>query len=465
MPLEHDPRKRRIAVVGESSGFMIERSLERMIGKLPCADRYELIQCSTPGGNLPLVERRFDEALAYSPDAILVLVGHNLYFSMPTDPWRLRLERLRLASRLLSRLLRPTTTPPPPDPEAALRSLDRALRRFGRESRARGVSLIVSTMASNLWFAPAASLDERRDPRYLEALFAHEIGGSDEAIRLLRRLTDERGPRAAAAWHFQLASWLYESGDYTAARDEFLVAADTDRTRFRASRAVNDVIRTAAREIGFTVRDSEEELRLRSEHGIPGWDDFVDNCHLAAITREAGAELLMIPGYPDCSSDGVRDALIESEAIDWRTHLQRRFEAILRQATGANGANAEIWLANFPGFVANSIARLGPSAEQDIESVLDGGEALSGLAPALRAEALLRIADGLWQAGRRDKALAINERVRASGPWDEAWVQKALFHLRSDQRDAARSALEKALALRPDRPDARFFLDRLARAR
>jgi hypothetical protein len=77
----------RIAVVGESSAYMLGNSLRELIAQRPCGQRYELLACGQPGSALEHLERRFDEVLTYRPDAVVVVFGHNLQFRFSMDVW------------------------------------------------------------------------------------------------------------------------------------------------------------------------------------------------------------------------------------------------------------------------------------------------------------------------------------------------------------------------------------------
>jgi hypothetical protein len=122
------------------------------------------------------------------------------------------------------------------------------------------------------------------------------------------------------------------------------------------------------------------------------------------------------------------------------------------QVEAAGGANAPLWLDNVASFVAATAARE-PGSLASI---------LAASAGPLRGDLLLRIADGLWSSGHRGEARALNARVRAALRSDEAWVQQGRFELGDGRRDQAARAFAEALAIAPDRADARAFARRLA---
>ena len=64
------------------------------------------------------------------------------------------------------------------------------------------------------------------------------------------------------------------------ARREFRKALDLDPPRTRATTAVNDALRQAARRGGYWLLDYERILIAETPGGIPGWESFSDRCHL-----------------------------------------------------------------------------------------------------------------------------------------------------------------------------------------
>jgi tetratricopeptide (TPR) repeat protein len=455
VPFDKAPDLRRVVVIGESSASLLERALPAQTGCRDCAHRYQVLQCSTPGGDLTLLERRFDEVIHYAPDAVVVVFGHNLNFHVPADRVQLWIAYLRAHSRLVSWLTPPAPSVPQESEAERLRAFDEALRRMGRRAADAHVRLVATPMPSNLRFAPRASDAERDTPEYLDAVYEDALGHRERATAMLRALLASRG---GAFWHYRLGGWLEAGGDRAGALDELRAAAEQDPAAFRASRATNDVLRAVARDGLVALHDSEQALVARAPGGIPGWESFHDNCHL--LPGEVKTEALAIFDVVS-DGDGCRPAAHPGPACaheDPSRDPSWRVDDLLRQVGAAAGANARLWLDNLESLSA-TLARDATAAED-----------LARIAGIVPPEAALRIIAGLWSAGHRDEARALNARVRGAVRPDstphptmaEAWVQKGLFDLSDGHADEAARSFAEALKIRPDRADARALSRRLA---
>ena len=93
VPRSPTPGTPRLAVVGESSGGILEEALDHAVLGDVCQHAPEILPCATPGGDLSDLERRFDEVAEYQPSTILVVFGHNLFCDNRAEIERLRLRR------------------------------------------------------------------------------------------------------------------------------------------------------------------------------------------------------------------------------------------------------------------------------------------------------------------------------------------------------------------------------------
>ncbi|MDE2314515.1 MAG: hypothetical protein KGL04_10140, partial [Elusimicrobia bacterium] len=190
-PLRKPPGARRVVVLGESSADALASSLQRLAGTEPAAASLEVMDCAAGGGDLELMERRFNEVMRYSPDVVVVLFGHNLFYHHPyrSPLWR-SLSRFLRRSRLLAlaadRLLSFKSYFSPHPSSARWVALENFLRLAARRTQKRGVTLILCTVPGNLWYPPDGGARERRDPRYLRALFLANTGREREAVAELR---------------------------------------------------------------------------------------------------------------------------------------------------------------------------------------------------------------------------------------------------------------------------------------
>src|SRR5262249_19072347 len=100
----------------------------------------------------------------------------------------------------------------------------------------------------------------------------------------------------------------------------------------------------------------------------------------------------------------------------------------------------------------------GAAADGRFRSVLDEWR---NAPPERRADALAALAEGYFNAGRREEALKLNDAACAAADRAGPWMQKGRFHLQLGETAAAREAFARAVALDPGRQDARFFLTHL----
>ena len=191
---------------GESSADMLGQSLDLLLQQQPpCGRRYEVLQCAIPGSGLEHLERRFDEVVDLSPDAVVITFGHNLGFIFSADAGRLRARSLRDHSRLLTVLGAPFDGPRA-SPNATFASrlprFEAFLQRAAREARRRRVGVVMTTMAGNLWIPPTSPTAERAAPALADARYAEATVGprfdAPDAVQSLYVLTVKEGRFTAA---------------------------------------------------------------------------------------------------------------------------------------------------------------------------------------------------------------------------------------------------------------------------
>lgn len=438
---------KRILVVGESSADMLGRELLDLHAATPSA-RWEVLDCAVGGGSLEQVRKRFDECVQYSPDAVILTFGHNLFYNHPESPrWllsaRLMARRSRLLTNLIERALwRPE--PPPFDPGRRRLQLQEFIRYLGRRCRSKGISGLVLPLASNLWFTPASTEQERTAPDFLAAVYRYDSGRRREAAAALARALRRR---PSALWHFVLGDWLLREGDEAGALRNLLLARDLDPSRRRASSAVNDTLRATAAAEGLRVFDGERWLSRRAPHGIPGWESFIDNQHAsAAIFRVWAGDCLALLGAEKPQKSAGPDGPPPSDPAPP--------EIALRSAWGMASADPR---------TGSSVIYLAEQRFDPARPISD--EVLRSIEAdaAGRARLRLYLAEGAWRSGGRSAALAMNDLLRRQEPgWADPDVQRGLFMLESGRSDAAASSFREALRKSPGRKDAEFYLRAVA---
>lgn len=212
--------------------------------------------------------------------------------------------------------------------------------------RARGVKLVVSTVASNLKDCPpfasmhrlglTAEQTEEWGRLYQRGVDAEAQGKHAQAVDAFDaagRIDDQ-----FAQLQFRWARCCLALGREAEARQRFALARDTDALRFRVDSRINDLIRKTARDRGrdgvFLV-DAEESLSRQSPQGLLGEELLYEHVHLnfhgnyalARILAEQVARTLPDSGTVD--TDPRRPWLSETECArqlawtDWN-----RYEAV-----------------------------------------------------------------------------------------------------------------------------------------
>lgn len=439
----------RIAIVGESSADLLAKHLAELLeGR--CPRSVEVLNCAQPGSALEHVERRFDEVLAYAPDAVVVLFGHNVAFRFPVDETTLRLLAARTRSCLLSQLA--PSSPAPDEPlDVRVGAFAAFLRQAAARAREHGAALAVATMPANLWLPPATRREDEYDPRFLQARFLDARGHTAEAIRLLETLA-AHGDQSY--WHYQLGERLARAGDDAGAARELQRAIERDGMRTRAPRRVNDMIRAVAHDDGLLLLDTERTVASHAPQGLPGWESFADNCHLlpAALDAEADALLALL-------GDAIHlpPACAGSSRTAARKGLGDVLVGVFDLAAMGPPELARAWYGGLSLAVESWISRDPAGAEADVDRFLQSPAFTAARSEDRGAAMLVALAEGYQRAGLRERASELNRQARDSGS-AEAWVQAGLFHVRDGDDAAARAAFQRALALDGTRADARAFL-------
>ncbi len=271
-------------------------------------------------------------------------------------------------------------------------------------------------------------------------------------MRLLEALAAKDG---SAEWHYQLGVRLARAGGAGGrAYRELHLALDEDSLRMRAPSRLNDLLRHLAAEKGLPLYDAQRVLERQALGGLPGWESFIDNCHLlpAPLDDEAVAVLSLLRDAarlpascepkPSASSDkGLSDILT----------------GVFNLTASGPPEVAELWYQGLALAVQSWIGRDPEAADHDVNAFLEGAAFSGSRGEDRHTRLLVAIAEGYDRAGRHDRALALNERARQDGG-AEPWIQKGLFHLRRGEPDQARRAFERALTLDGSRDDARSFL-------
>jgi tetratricopeptide (TPR) repeat protein len=436
LPFRKPPNTVRVAVVGESSGERLGDSLTDLTNDLQCASRYEVLNCARSAADLAMTARMFDEALGYEPDAVVVVFGHNIRYEYELDATQLRARQLVASSCVLASLLpeaQGSTELRMSGVDPKLAELEIFLRHAVEASRRRDVQLMLSTMAVNLWMPPRAD-GLIRNARGSEAMLLAEEGKVDAALASLAAIDGHEAER-----RFRAGVWLAQAGRADDAYAELQGAVDEDPGPDRRPAAVNTLIRSAARESSVLLRDTEAAVESRSPGGLPGWESFVDNCHLtpAGINIETREVFRMLRAPTDtCNPSG------------WQGPATRRNESslarLLNGVLGSWGGGAfdqAVTYAIVTNYTANP-SQTRATVEQAIARIESETQP--------RSDILVAIAEAWRQVDRSDEALRLNEMARRRDPGNiNALHQAAILAWRSGNDTQARAFATETMRLDP----------------
>ncbi len=285
-PAVAGPDITRIALLGGSSSFGYP---ERPTGRAPLTrarhgfagviqatldaaapDTYELVNLGVNGGTSEDSLRLLRRALDWDLDGLVIYDGHNEYMSAPSrfhpGLWRWALYRAAavLAPRATSSpgWVGPPGYGGPEHARAVLDQLETNLSRMVALAQRDGLPVVLATQAGNLaGFDPSWStagdpaLLARPDPALAEARWAASPTSADLAWQVGQARLD-RGADAGVPLR---------------------AAADHDGLPFRATSAVNDVIRRVAGEHQAVLVDAEHAIR--GDDPVLGPDHFHDWVH------------------------------------------------------------------------------------------------------------------------------------------------------------------------------------------
>jgi tetratricopeptide (TPR) repeat protein len=477
------PGVARVAFVGESTALMLGDAARELLARDPELP-FEILNCAAAGCALEHVERRADEVLRYAPDAVVVAFGHNLMTrGFSTDEWRLRLQSLLGRSRLISGLANRSGMSPrvlPYDARARLETLAAWLEHFGAAARTKGVTVIVTTMASNAWFPPAVLRETLSDPAFLAAAFDRARGHDESAREALTMLAAES---PEAYWSFISGTWEARDGEAERAREDLQKAIDeTQLDTDRASSAVNERIRTIAREQRLVLRDTDAEMRALSG-GIVGWNLMRDSCHPhPAYLREEAGELLLLAAEQSTPA-GARDALahrvrnvaaLPSENSNERDLVAWMLGGLSGIHAGLGGHPRDRCARAISYFVEHWLRSEPARASSAFTAFADGPE-FATMDARSKITQLVSIAEGYSWAGDMEGAGRMNERARnvivGSEAADadlryaiaDAWSQLGRFELSRSESAPAVKSFARALEATEDHAEAAYFLAKLSR--
>jgi tetratricopeptide (TPR) repeat protein len=328
----------RVVVVGESTAagfpfapqFSFARVLEARLRRDHPDRAIEIVDFGRAADPSAAVAETAREAMACAPDLLVICSGHNEYQASYVDELRdgfggalqRTVGRLRLAG-----LLRPPRAANGDDPAAldlAARAggglvgagpflgpdeFARGVARFREHleamvaaARAGGAKALLMTQASNLSrFAPCYSFHSKPLLPAVAKNYDHQLS---ELLRLARSEPwseqSRRLSEALAAQDPDVALRCYveglrleAQGSSEEAAREFARALELDGYPNRARAALNETIRSVARESGAALVDVVATFQRATQDAAPGDDLFLDHCHPTLEATFAVADALL----------------------------------------------------------------------------------------------------------------------------------------------------------------------------
>lgn len=453
------PHELRIFALGESTtagfpyphnGTFSRMVLDALHDVLP-SDSVEVINLGIAATSSYSMLDEADEIIAQHPDAVLIYAGHNEYYGAlgvgstesvlggsPTLVRAyLRLQRLRLVYALrlgvdwLRGALSHSSTADAEHNVTMMEVLARnqqielgdATYRRGENQfqqnlntlldkfRAAHVAVFIASQASNL-----------RDQHPFVAPANARPGAADSVFA-----------RAKAA---------FASGDSTQARVLFTRARDLDVVRFRASSALDSIIKTTAAAHGAIYVPVEERIAAVSPAGVPGYDYFLEHLH----PNEQGTTII---------AQAFFDALRDAHFLGHTAQLDRlRPWSVYRERMDLTPFDERV--VNLSTRAVTSRWPFVPVNQQvDFRRAFHPASLLDSLALAVSAgaswqSAKLHLARAYEARGFADSAVAeFRGLVRDAPTFAEPWEFLGNAFERAGEPDSALAAYRRALAIQP----------------
>ena len=178
----------------------------------------------------------------------------------------------------------------------AAANLETNLRAVAAFCRARHIPLVLCTVTSNeRGFAPARlepPLPNGERTRYVD--FLAQGGREHASAAALTALAQAEALYADDAYlHFLRGYHLEQLGHGARARAAYVRARELDPRPWRATAALNEVVRRVAAEEGVLLADVEERFRAHSPAAGVGWELMADHLHPAAAGQVLLARVIV----------------------------------------------------------------------------------------------------------------------------------------------------------------------------
>jgi len=427
-----------------------------------------------------------DEIIAMQPDAVVVYAGHNEYLGIGGIGSTYASAQSPAIARAIAQLRR----------LHLYHALERAIGSLGAgpDPLQSGDGTLMSRVAAERSIPLGSPLYERGIEQFrgnLERLIEkYRAAGIPVFVATLACNERDQPPFASgegadsADARFQRARAFEQTGDFAAARTEYLAAKDRDELRFRAPEAFNEVIRAAAAARGAVVVDVQAALAGAATNGIIGSELMLEHVHpnVEGYFRLASALFPALVQQLGTTAVAVDDdtarrelPLTEVERLhgeyrvtmlrnDWPFVAERRAVTLPPPATREEEI-AQSWLAgrlDWLGAMNEALAwyeQQGNFAEAARVAVNLADAVINDAARQYAAGLLLLKADG---AARGE--LYLRRAVALDGQNVQYRLSLAQSHFMQGRVQQSIDALEAAAQLAPDDERVRYWLGEMRRA-
>jgi lysophospholipase L1-like esterase len=247
-----------------------------------------------------------EECVDYSPDLIIVMSGHNEFIearhyagligadSVQSRLWY-NLRTVRLLYHFSNKRPQPVLGDNPfitehyivrdqAEFDQTFDHYSRNLNRMVDACKDHRVPVILCTCPSNLldhppfYTVPPESMNEAEFFYQAgTAIKLIESGQHEEALTMAQGVLRD-DPRSAI-FHYIAGKCYFEMQRFKEAKASLILAKETDAFPKRALDSFNGFVRDLARESNLELFDAEAVFFAESEHGIPGENLFIDDCH------------------------------------------------------------------------------------------------------------------------------------------------------------------------------------------
>ncbi|MEJ2615602.1 MAG: tetratricopeptide repeat protein, partial [Ignavibacteriaceae bacterium] len=177
-----------------------------------------------------------------------------------------------------------------PGLEIAYKNFNSNLKDLNQISHENNIKIIYSTVVSNLKDCPPFNSVHRANLKLPDRQKWDELYSSGSALEkageysaaITKYLEAVKIDSQYADLHYKLGRCYWHTGNFTEAGKSYNRAMEYDCNRFRADNRINEIIRSAAKEIPGTtfLADALSEIKKQSPHGIPGNEFLYEHVHL-----------------------------------------------------------------------------------------------------------------------------------------------------------------------------------------